>query len=68
MEVTEHLIVIINMIYANNQAYVRVESDLSESFQIEQGLRHGCISSSLLFNIYGEWIMRQATQEWRIIH
>jgi len=64
MGVPEYLITIIKIIYVNNQAYVRVESDLSESFQKGQGVRQGCILSPLLFNIYGDWIMRQATQEW----
>lgn len=38
MGVSDHLIAIIKMIYANNQAYVRVESDFFESFQIGQGV------------------------------
>lgn len=51
------------MIYANNQAYVGVDSDLSKSFRIGQNVRQGCILSPLLFKTYGEWIMRQDTQE-----
>lgn len=64
MGVPEHLIAIIKMIYANGQAYVHLESDLSESFRVGQGVRQGCVFSPLLFNIYGKWIMRHATQEW----
>jgi len=30
-------------IYVKNLAYVRVESELSESFCVEQGVRQGCI-------------------------
>lgn len=64
MGVPGHLIAIIKTIYANGQAYVRVEFHLSESFRVGQGVRQGCVLSPLLFNIYEEWIMRHATQEW----
>lgn len=64
IEVPEYLIVIIKMIYANNQAYVRVESDLFYSFLIGQGVKQGCTLSPLFFNIFREWIIRQDTLEW----
>lgn len=65
MGVSDHLITIIKMIYANNQAYVRVESDFFESFQIGQGVDKVAYYHHIyLCTIYREWIMRQAMQEW----
>ena len=43
---------------------VRVGADESETFQTEQGVRPECISTSQLFNIYGEHIIREALEHW----
>jgi hypothetical protein len=64
MGVPAHLIILIKNIYVNNLAYVHVESELSDSFHVEQGVRQSYILSPLLFNIYGEWIMRKTTENW----
>lgn len=42
-----YLITIIKMIYANNQAYVHIESGLFESFHIGLGVKQDCILSPL---------------------
>lgn len=65
MAVPEHLINLIRSLYINNKAQVRVENEYSGEFSVGKGVRQGCILSSLQFNIYGEWIMRKATENWR---
>lgn len=64
MGVPKHLIFLISSLYTQNKAYVRVEDQLSRQFNVGKGVRQGCVLSPLLFNIYGEWIIRKATENW----
>lgn len=64
MAVPEHLIYLVNSLYNNSSAQVRLENELSAPFTVGKGVRQGCVLSPLLFNIYGEWIIRKATEEW----
>lgn len=41
-----------------------VDGDLSSGFSVGKGIRQGCVLSPLLFNTYGEWIIRKATENW----
>lgn len=54
---------IIVELYWSQTAEVRVENKLSESAEIERGVRQGCILSPLLFNIYAEEVFREAINE-----
>ena len=64
MGVPEHLIALIRNLYNNNMAKVRIENQHSLPFKTGRGVRQGCILSPDLFNIYGEYIMRKALDEW----
>lgn len=64
MGIPRHLISMIKNLYDYNVAYVRLESGLTDPFRVGQGVRQGCLLSPLLFNIYGEWIMRKALEGW----
>lgn len=64
MGVPEHLIALIAALYENGKSMVRVNDVLSAPFKPQKGVRQGCIISPLLFNIYGEYIMRTALEEW----
>ena len=50
-------------LYANQEAKVRTEYGDTESFSIGKGVRQGCVLSPSLFNLYSEYIMRQAHLE-----
>ena len=47
-------------LYADQEAAVRNEHGTTDWFQIGKGVRQGCISSPYLFNLYAEYIMRNA--------
>ena len=42
------------------EATVRTTHGTTDWFQIRKGVRQGCILSSYLFNLYAEYIMRNA--------
>ena len=50
-------------LYAGQEATVRTGHGTTDWFQIEKGVRQGCILSPCLFNFYAEYIMRNAGLE-----
>ena len=46
--------------YAGQEATVRIGHGTADWFQIGKGVRQGCILSPSLFNLYAEYIMRNA--------
>ena len=50
-------------LYAGQEATVRTGHGTTDWFQIERGIRQGCILSPCLFNFYAEYIMRNAGLE-----
>ena len=50
-------------LYAGQEATVRTGHGTTDWFQIEKGVRQGCILSPCLFNLYAEYIMRNAGLE-----
>ena len=47
-------------LYAGQEATGRTGHGTTDWFQIAKGVYQGCILSPYLFNIYGEYIMRNA--------
>ena len=47
-------------LYAGQEATVRTGHRTTDRFQIGKGVRQGCILSPCLFNLYAEYIMRNA--------
>jgi hypothetical protein len=64
MNIPAHLIRVIKNLYNGQKAAVRIEQSLSGWFEIEKGVRQGCLLSPGLFNLYGEYIMRRVLKEW----
>ena len=50
-------------IYAGQKATVRTGHGTTDWFQIGKGVRQGCILPPCLFNLYAEYIMRNAGLE-----
>ena len=50
-------------LYAGQEATVRTRPGTTDWFQIGKGVRQGCILSPCLFNLYVEYIMRNAGLE-----
>ena len=57
---TNHLTCFLRNLYAGQEATVRSGHGTTDWFQIGKGVRQGCILSPCLFNLYAEYIMRNA--------
>ena len=47
-------------LYAGQEATVRTGHGTTDWFQIRKGVHQGCILSPYLFNLYAEYVMRNA--------
>ena len=63
MGIPDHLICLLRNLYAVQEATVRTGHGTKDLFQIEKGVCEGCILSPCLFNLYTEYIMRNAGLE-----
>ena len=63
MGIPDHLTCHLRNLYAGQEATVRTAHGTTDWFQIGKGVRQGCILSSCLFNLYAEYIMRNAGLE-----
>ena len=60
MGIPEHLTCFLKNLYAGQEATVRTGPGTTDWFQIGKGVLQGCILSPCLFNLYAEYIMRNA--------
>ena len=63
LEIPDHLICLLRNLYAGQEATVRTGHGTTDWFPIAKGIRQGCILSPCLFNVYAEYIMRNAGLE-----
>uniref|UniRef100_A0A4W2GBS2 RNA-directed DNA polymerase n=1 Tax=Bos indicus x Bos taurus TaxID=30522 RepID=A0A4W2GBS2_BOBOX len=63
MGIPDHLICLLRNLYAGQEATVRTGHGTTGWFQIGKGVCQGCILSPCLFNLYAEYIMRNAGLE-----
>ena len=59
----DHLTCLLRNLYAGQEATVRTGHGTTDWFQIRKGVCQGCILSPCLFNLYAEYIMRNAGLE-----
>ena len=60
MGIPDHLTCLLRNLYAGQEAIVRTGRGKTDWFQIGKEVRQGCILSPCLFNLYAEYIMRNA--------
>ena len=58
--IPDHLTCLLRNLYAGQEATVRTGHGTTDWFQIGKGVHQGCILSPCLFNLYAEYIMRNA--------
>ena len=60
MRIPDHLTCLLRKLYAGQEATVRTGHGTTDWFQTGKGVHQGCILSPCLFNLYAEYIMRNA--------
>ena len=60
MGIPDHLTCLLRNLYKGQEATVRTGHGRTDCFQIGKGVCQGCILSPCLFNLYAEYIMRNA--------
>ena len=63
MGIADHLTCLLRNLYAGQESAVRTGHGTTDWFQIGKGVHQGCIWSPCLFNVYTEYIMRNARLE-----
>lgn len=65
MGIPDHIVLLIKNLYRNNSNVIRIDKAIqSAEFYNKKGVKQGCILSPVLFNLYGEYIMRTVMHEW----
>ena len=60
MGIPDHLTCLLRNLFAGQEATVRTGHGTTDWFQTSKGVHQGCILSPCLFNLYAEYIMRNA--------
>ena len=60
MEIPDHLICLLRKLYGGQEATVRTLYGTTDWFKIEKEVRQDCLLSPCLFNLFAEYIMRNA--------
>ena len=60
MEILDHLTCLLRNLYASQEAAVRTAHGTTNWFQFGKGVHQDCILSPCLFNLYAEYIVRNA--------
>ena len=63
MGISDHFTCLLRTLYAGQEVTVRTGHGTIDWFQIRKGVHQGCILSPCLFNLYAEYIIRNAGLE-----
>ena len=61
--IPDHLTCLLRNLYAGQMEQLELDMEQKTVFQIGKGVRQGCILSPCFFNVYAEYIMRNAGLE-----
>ena len=60
MRIPDHMTCLLRNLYAGQEATVRTRHETMDWFKIGKGVQQVCIFTPYLFNLYAEYIMRNA--------
>ena len=63
MGMPNHLTFLLRTLYVGQEAAVRTGHETTDWFKTGKGVHQGCVLSPCLFNLYAEYIMRNAGLE-----
>ena len=63
MGIPDHLTCLLRKLYVGQEATVRTGHGTADWFKIGKGVHQSCVLSPCLFNLYAEYIMRNAWLE-----
>ena len=63
MGIPDHLTCLLRNLYASQEPTVRTGHGTTDWFQLRKGICQGCILSPCLFNLYAEYIIKNAALE-----
>ena len=63
MGIPDHLTCLLRNLYVGQEATVRTGHRTTDWFQMGKGIRQGCVLSPCLFNLYAEYIIKNAGLE-----
>ena len=63
MGIPDHLTCLLRNLYVGQEATVSTRHGIPDWLQIRKGVHQGCILSPCLFNLYAEYIMKNAGLE-----
>ena len=65
---TEKMVRLLQLLYKESKARVRINGELSDPFDIETGVLQGGIPSPTLFNVFFDFIMRQVFERLEVLN
>lgn len=62
--IPQHLVALLESLYVKSHGVAKVGTTTSRPFTFQKGVRQGCLLSPILFNAYGEYIVRHTLDGW----